>query len=153
MIGRLVKDAMNLAGPIQYFVQTGWTILVSFEQLLLLFGSRAAESGVDRRVFCIFVVISMLVFVASWLAVAVFGFEGARVAIAIAAMSQPTVFSRAKAGHECGKGCHGLWLFLAEVSSEPLISDAVLEGREGFDVRTVNNLVLLNEEPGPKLPG
>ena len=51
---------MNLARPIEYFVQAGWTIFVSFEWLLLLTGFRAAESGVDRRVFGIFIVASTL---------------------------------------------------------------------------------------------
>ena len=47
MIGRLVRGAMNLARLIEYFVQTGWTIFVSFEWLLPLTGFRATESGVD----------------------------------------------------------------------------------------------------------
>ena len=87
MIGRLVRGAMNLARPIEYSVQTRWTILVSFEWLLSLTGFRATESGVDLRVFGIFVIYSMLVFVASWLAVAIHGFGGARVAGAIASAS------------------------------------------------------------------
>ena len=53
-------------------------------------------------------------------------------------------FSHAKAGHECGEGCHRLWIFLAEVSGESLITDAVFKGREGFSVRTIDNLVLFN---------
>ena len=48
MIGRLFRGAMNLARPIEYFVQTGWTIFVSFEWLLLLTGFKAVESCVDR---------------------------------------------------------------------------------------------------------
>src|SRR4051812_1301000 len=107
MIGRLVRSAMNLARPIEYSVQTRWTILVSFEWLPLT-GFRATESAVDRRVFGIFVIASTPVFVASWLAVAIPGFGGARVAGAVASTSEPAVFSRAKAGHKCSKGCHGL---------------------------------------------
>ena len=144
MIGRLVRGAMNLARPIEYSVQTRWTILVSFEWLLPLTGFRSTEYDVDRRVFGIFVVALTLVFVALWLAVAISGFGGARVAGAIASTSKPAILSRAKAGHKCGKGCHGLRLFLAEVSGEPLISDAMFEGREGFGVRTIHNLVLFN---------
>ena len=87
MIGRLVRGAMNLARPIEYSVQTRWTIFVSFEWLLPLTGFRATESGVDRRVFGIFVVASTLVFVASWLAVAISGFGGARVAGVVASTS------------------------------------------------------------------
>ena len=86
----------------------------------------------------------MLVFIASWLAIAVPGFGGARIAGAIASTSKPAIFSRAKAGHQCGKSCHGLRFFLAEVTGEPLISDAMFKGREGFGVWTIDNLVLFN---------
>ena len=56
MIGRLVRGAMDLARPIEYSVQTGWTIFVSFEWLLSLIRHKATEFGVDRRVFGIFIV-------------------------------------------------------------------------------------------------
>ena len=36
VIGRFIGVAMNLARPIKYFVQTRWTIFVSFEWLLPL---------------------------------------------------------------------------------------------------------------------
>ena len=116
MIGRFVRGAMNLARPIEYSVQTRWTILVSFEWLLPLTGFRATESGINRHVFGILVVASTFVSVASWLAIAISGFRGARVAGAVASTSEPAVFSRTKAGHECRKGCHRLRLFLAEVA-------------------------------------
>ena len=87
MIGKLVRGAMNLARPIEYSVQTRWTILVSFEWLLPLTGFRATESGVDRHVFVTFVIASTLVLVASWLAIAIPGFGSARVAGAIASTS------------------------------------------------------------------
>ena len=74
MIGGLVRGAMDLARPIEFSVQTGWTISVSFEWLLSL-------TGFDRPVF---VIVSMLVLVASWLAIVVPGFGGAWVAGAIA---------------------------------------------------------------------
>ena len=144
MIGRLVRGAMNLARPIEYSVQTRWTILVSFEWLLPLTEFKVTESGVDRRVFGIFVIASTLVFDASWLAVAIPGFGGAGVTGAVASTSEPAVFSRAKVGHKCSKGCHGLRLFLAEVSGEPLVSDAMFEGREGFGIGTIQYLVLFN---------
>ena len=76
---------MNLAGPIEYFFQTRWTIFVSFECLLLLSGFRAAEFGVDRLVFDILIVASTLMFVASGPTVAVSGFGSAGVAGTIAA--------------------------------------------------------------------
>ena len=104
----------------------------------------AAESGIDRRVLGSCIIVSMLVFIASWLAIAVPGFGGARIAGAIASTSKPTIFSRAKAGHQCGKICHGLRFFLAEVMGKPLILYAMFKGREGFGVRTVDNLVLFN---------
>ena len=87
MIGRLVRGAMNLARPIEYFVQTGWTIFVSFKWLLPLTRFGATESSVDRRVFGIFIVASTLVFIASWPTVAVSGFGGARVAGTVASTS------------------------------------------------------------------
>ena len=87
MIGRLVRGAMNLARTIEYSIQTRWTILVSFELLLPLTRLRATESGVNRRVFGILVVASTLVLVASWLAIAIPGFGGSRVAGAIASTS------------------------------------------------------------------
>ena len=144
VIGRIIGGAMNLARPIKYSVQTRWTISVSFEWLLLLTGFRATESGVDRRVFGTFIIVSTLVLVASWLAVVVPGFGGASIAGAIASTSKPGILSRAKAGHKCSKGCHGLRLFLAKVSHEPLISDSLFKCREGFSVRTIHNLVLFN---------
>ena len=54
------------------------------------------------------------------------------------------VFSRTKAGHQSGKGCHRFWFFLTEVAGKPLIPDTVFEGREGFRVRTVDDLVLFS---------
>ena len=135
---------MNLARPIQYFVQTGWTIFISFEWLLPLSGFRATESGIDCCVFGIFIVASTLVFVASWPTVSISGFGGARVAGVVASTSYPTIFSRAKAGHECGERCHGLRHFLAEVLGDPLVMDAVFKGLKGFGVRIIDNLVLFN---------
>ena len=51
----------------------------------------------------------------------------ARVKYTAPPTSQPTIFSRAKAGHECREGCHRFWLFLAEVSGERLVADVVLK--------------------------
>ena len=107
-------------------------------------GFGAAKPGVNRCVSHYFVIIATLVFIASWLAVAVSDFESARIAGVVACTSEPALFSRAKAGHRSGKGCHGFWFFLTEVAGEPLIPDAVFEGREGFGVRTIDNLVLFN---------
>ena len=105
-------------------------------------GFGAAESGVDRRDLRYFVV--TLVFIASWLAIAVSDFGSARIAGAVASTSEPVVFSRSKAGHRSGEGRHGFWFFLSEVVGEPLIPNVVFEGREGFSVRTIDNLVLFN---------
>ena len=87
MIGRLIGGAMNLAWPIEYSLQTRWTISISFEWLLPLTGFRATESSVDRPVFGTFVIASTLVLVVPWLAIAIPGFGGAGVAGAIASMS------------------------------------------------------------------
>ena len=87
MIGRLVRGAMDLARPIEYSVQIGWTIFISFEWLLPLTGFSATESGVDRRVFGIFIVVLMLVFIASWPAIAISGLRGAGVAGDVASTS------------------------------------------------------------------
>ena len=87
MIGRLVKGAMNLARPIEYSVQARWTLFVSTKWLLPLTGFRATESGVDRHVFGILIVVSTLVFVALWFTVAISSFGGARVAGVVASAS------------------------------------------------------------------
>ena len=47
----------------------------------------------------------------------------------VVAASQPAILARAKAGHECREGCHGLRLLLAEVSGEPLVTDVMLKCR------------------------
>ena len=78
---------MNLARPVEYFVQIGWAIPVSFEWLLPLTGFGAAESGVDRRILGFFIVVLMLVFVMSWPSVVVPGFGGAGVAGTVASTS------------------------------------------------------------------
>ena len=43
-----------------------------------------------------------------------------------------------------GESYHRLWFFLAEVSGEPFVTEAVFKGREGFGVRTTDNLVLFD---------
>jgi hypothetical protein len=135
---------MNLARPIEYFVQIRWTVLISFEWLLPLIGFRATESGINRCVFSFFVIVLTLVFVVLWPAIAVPDFGGARVAGTIASTSQPAILSHTEAGHECSKSCHRLRLFLTKVSSEPFVADAMFKGREGFGVRTVDDLILFN---------
>ena len=89
---------MNLAQSIQDFVQAGRPLFAAFKWLLSLIGSRAPESGVDRRVFRTFFIVSTLVFIASRLPIAVPDFGSAWVAGA--ATGQPTVLARAKAGHK-----------------------------------------------------
>ena len=42
---------------------------------------------------------------------------------------------------------------MAEVSSKPFVTDAMLESCQGFSVRTVDNLVLFSKKPVPKLSG
>ena len=85
---------------------------------------------------------SAFVPIAPELAGVVLGLGGSCLVGCVFATSQPAVLSRAKAGHECCEGCHGFRLFLAEVAGEPFVTDAVFEGRWGFGIRRVNDLVL-----------
>ena len=82
--------------------------------------------------------------IALWLAVIVADVRSAGVYWRGAAASQPAILACAKACHECREGRHGFWFFLAEVSGEPLVTDIMLKGRQGFGVRTVDNLVLFS---------
>ena len=66
------------------------------EWLFPLTGFGAAESGVDLCVLRSFIIISTLVFIASWLAVAISNFGGARIICVVASTSKPVVFSRTK---------------------------------------------------------
>ena len=85
MIDWFVGGAVYLAWTIKYVVQAGWARIVPFERLLPLAGLGAAESGVDRRVVGIIIVVSTLVSVASGLAVAISGFRSARFACIVVA--------------------------------------------------------------------
>ena len=85
MIGWFVWGAMDLARTIEYAVQAGWSLIVSFIWLLPLTGLGATESGVDCRVIGIVTVVLTLVPIASGLAVAISGFRGARSACIAAA--------------------------------------------------------------------
>ena len=76
---------MDLAWAIEYAVQAGRALIISFIWLLPLTGLGATESGVDRRVIGIVTVVPMLVPVASGLAVAISGFRGARFACIVIA--------------------------------------------------------------------
>ena len=78
-------------------------------------GFGAVESGVNGGVIGVIAISSAFVSVAPELAGAIFGLGGACFVGCVCATSQPTIFSRAKAGHKCHEGCHGSWLFLAEV--------------------------------------
>ena len=99
------------------------------ERLLPLTGLRALESGIDCRVLGVITIVSMLLSIASRLGFASFSFRGAGVACVVFDTGQPTVLARTKAGHECREGYHGLRLFLAEVSGEPFVTDAMFKGR------------------------
>ena len=61
-------------------VNTGRAWTVSFELFLPLTGSRAAESGIDGRVFGVVAIITMLVFAARGLAVVISWFRSPRFA-------------------------------------------------------------------------
>ena len=106
---------MYLARTIEYAVQAGWSSAVPFIGLLSLAGLGATESGVNCSVISVIAIASAFVSVAPELAGAAFGLRGACFVGCVCTASQPTVLSRAKAGHECREGSHGLRLFLAEV--------------------------------------
>ena len=68
---------MNLVRAFQYAVQTGRSMIVSFERILPLTGLGSAESGVDCRDFSVVAVVPTLMSVALWLAVIVADIRGA----------------------------------------------------------------------------
>ena len=120
---------MNLTRAVEYAVQTGQARIVSFERLFPLTGFRATEPGIDCRVFGVIAIVAALVSVAMWLAVAVSGLRCATVACCVVATGQPAILARAKTDHECCESCHGLWIFLTEMSGKPLVMDVMLKGR------------------------
>ena len=71
VVRRFFVGAMNLAQSVQDFVQAGRSFFATFKWLLSLTGSRAPESGVDRHVVRTFFIVSALVFLASWLPIAI----------------------------------------------------------------------------------
>ena len=60
VVSWLVLGAMNLARALQYTVQTGRSLIVSFERLLPLTGLGSAEFGVYCRVFSVVAVVPSL---------------------------------------------------------------------------------------------
>ena len=128
MIGLLVRSAVYLARTVEYVVQAGRSFIVSFVGLLPLAGLGASESGDDCGIIGVISIASAIVSIAPELASAILGLRGACLIGCVFAMSQPVVLTRAKAGHECCEGCHGFWLFLAEVAGEPFVMNAVFEG-------------------------
>ena len=78
MIGWFIRGAMDLTWTIEYAVQAGRALIIPFIWLIPLTGLGATKSGVDRRVIGIITVASMLMSVASGLAVAISGFRSAR---------------------------------------------------------------------------
>ena len=89
---------MDLAQSVQDFIQDGQSLFAAFKWLLYLTGSRAPESGVDRRVFRTFFIVLTLVLIAPWLPIAISNFGCAW--IPGASTGQPAVFARTKAGHK-----------------------------------------------------
>ena len=85
MIGWFIRGAMDLTWTIEYAVQAGRALIISFIWLLPLTGLGATESGIDRRVISIITVASTLISVASGLAVAISGFRSARFACIVIA--------------------------------------------------------------------
>ena len=119
---------MYLAQAVEYSVQAGPAPRIPFEWLLPPIGFRASESDINCRILSIVSVNVALLLVATRPATTVPGIRITRVLGHIVATSEPTVFSRAKAGHECRECCHRFRLFLSEVPGQPLVTDIVLEG-------------------------
>ena len=98
---------------VEYAVQAGRTFIISFVGFLPLAGLGATESGIDCGVIGVVVIASAFVPIAPELASAIFGLRGACLADYVITTSQPTILSRAKAGHECRECCHRFWLLLS----------------------------------------
>ena len=113
MVSWLFGGAMYLARAVEYSFQIGRTRSSSFEWLLPLNGFRASESGINCRILSIVAVNAALVLIATRPAIVVLGIRITRALGHVITVSEPTVFSRAKAGHECSEGCHGFRLFLS----------------------------------------
>ena len=120
---------MYLARMIEYAVQAGWSSAAPFIGLLSLAGLGATESGANCSVIGVIAIASVFVPIAPELVGAIFGLGGACFVGCVCTASQPTILSRAEAGHKCREGCHGPRLFLAEVAGEPFVPDAMLKGR------------------------
>ena len=97
MISGFTMGTMDLSYLVQNFVEVGQFIPSAFRRRLLTW-PRAFESGVYRRVVWAVFIVSTLAFIASWFPVAIPDFGCAWVAGA--ATGQPTIFTRAKAGHK-----------------------------------------------------
>src|SRR3954463_6465588 len=103
---------MYLAQAVEYSVQTGRALSIPFEWLFPLTGFIASESGINCRILSVVAVNAALLLVATRPATVVLGIRITRVLGHVIATSQPAVFSRTKAGHECREGYQRFWLFL-----------------------------------------
>ena len=90
---------MYLAQAMEYEVQVGWSLIVSFVRFLPLAGLGAAESSVDCSVIGIIAITSAFVSVASELAIVVFDLGGSCITGCVSTTRQPTILTHAKAGH------------------------------------------------------
>ena len=70
---------MYLAQAIEYSVQAGRALGISFEWILPLTGFRASESSVDCRIFSIIAVNAAFVLIVTRPAIAVLGIRTARI--------------------------------------------------------------------------
>ena len=128
MVGWFVWGAMDLGRMVEYAVYARWSLIVSFIWLFPLTVLGGAESGMDSSVIGVVVIALAFVFVALEVAIVVLNLRGACLAGCVFATSQPVVFTRTEAGHECREGCHRFRLFLAEVAGEPFVTDAMFKG-------------------------
>ena len=79
MVGWFFGGAMYLAQAIEYAVQIGRALSISFEQLFPLTRFRASEFGIDCHIFGIIAVNAALVLLATRPAIAVLGIRTTRV--------------------------------------------------------------------------
>jgi hypothetical protein len=139
---------VNPTWAVQESIKLARSVFIPFIGFSFLPGFRSGEPCVNRGVFSIAsaIFIPALIFIALWLSIGVASFRGACIA-GVSTLGEPAIFSRAKAGHQRGQGCHSPRFILSELSSQPFISDIIFECGDGLGFGTIYNLVLLGEEP------
>jgi hypothetical protein len=136
---------MDLARPVEDFIELARAISIPFKGLLFWPSPGATKPSIDCGVLGITVaaLVPALILVVPGIAIAVACLRRVDLAV-MGAMSQPTILSHAKTGHEGSKGRHGPRLVLPKLSCKPLIPDTVPEGGNCLCVGAVDYLVLFS---------